>query len=228
MKKISCIIPAYNEGARIGAVLSVVVPCIGKELFEVIVVDDGSRDSTKEAVKTFPEVRLIEHSVNGGKSKTVADGIAASTGDYIFLLDADLKFLSRQNITDLVRPIMENLAEVSISYRKNAWPLFPFKKIDYLSGERILPKTPLLPSLPAMSKLPSYGLEVFLNRIIIRNKMSISVVKWPLVENCFNQYKYGWAKGIVIIAGIWWNVLSTVSIFEMYSQNFKMRKLLVL
>ena len=78
-----------------------------------------------------------------------------------------------------------------------------------------------------MELLPSYGLEVFINRIIINNKLRIKVVHWENVENDFSQNKRGWWKGMRITLGVWWNVLCTVSIFEMYLQNIKMEKLLV-
>ena len=226
-KKVSCIIPAYNEEQHIGAILSVLTPLIGTVLHEVIAIDDCSRDKTKEIIKSFPPVILIEHTVNKGKSKTVADGIRASTGDYIFLLDADLKFLNQQNVIDLIEPVQSNKALVTISYRKNAWPLFPFKEIDYCSGERILPKSCILPKLEEVEELASYGLEIFLNRITIKNSMSISVVQWPNVENVFHQQKHGWWRGWGIVIGIWSSMLSTASIFEMYSQNIKMKRLLV-
>jgi len=227
MKKISCIIPAHDEAKSIAHTLSVVAPLVGTYLYEVIAVDDASRDDTKKIIQTFPLIHLIQHSLNEGKSKSVADGINAAQGEYIFLLDADLQFLNSQNIIDLIEPIERGISDVTISYRKNAWPLFPFKKIDYLSGERILPKKSLVASLSEMALLPNYGLEVFLNRIIIHNNMSISVVQWSNVENDFNQNKHGWLKGVQIIIKIWWNVLSVVSIFEMYSQNIRMQKLLI-
>ena len=227
MKKISCIIPAYNEEKRISNVLSAVIPLLNKYLYEIIVIDDGSKDNTKQILKRFTQINLIEHKVNKGKSQTVADGIRVSKGDYIFLLDADLKFLNENNIMDLINPIENNTSQVSISYRKNSWPLFPFKKIDYLSGERILPKSYLFEKIDKMELLSSYGLEVFINKIIIKNKLKIKVVQWPNVENTFSQNKYGWWKGIKRIIKVWWNVLCTISIFEMYYQNIKMQKLLV-
>lgn len=228
MKKISCIIPAYNEEARIEGVLSVIQPLIGKHIYEVIVVDDGSYDDTKQVVKNFPQINLIIHEVNKGKNRTVADGIRASKGDYIFLLDADLKSLREQNIIDLVNPIEKDLAKVTISFRKNGWPLFPFKKIDYLSGERILPKFYLMEKINEMESLPSYSLEVFINRIIIKNKLSLKIVHWPEVENVFNQDKMGWKKGVkFIVTKIWWRVICETYFFGMYYQNIKMAKLLV-
>lgn len=226
MKKISCIIPAHNEEEGIGNVLSVVTPLLGRYLHEIIVVDDGSKDNTNNIVKKFHSIVFIEHQKNQGKSKSVADGIKASTGDYIFLLDADLKFLNSKNIIDLIIPIEEDDSSVSISYRKNSWLLFPFKKIDYLSGERILPKSLLIEQIDQMSLLPSYALEVFINKIIIKNKLSISVIQWSNVENNFSQDKRGWLEGIKSIINVWWNILCTISIFEMYIQNIKLSKLI--
>jgi len=228
MKKISCIIPAYNEEKSINHTLSVVLPLLGSYLYEIIVIDDFSSDKTKQIIKTFPGVHLIEHSINQGKSKSVADGIKMSQGNYIFLLDADLHFLNEKNIADLIDPIEKEKADISISYIKNSWPLFPFKKIDYLSGERILPKKYLTNDIvEKMASLPGYGLEVFLNNIMIKNKMRISVIKWPNVENDFNQNKHGYIKGIKIIIKIWWEVLSAASIFEIYYQNIKLEKLII-
>ncbi len=227
MKSISCIIPAYNESQRIRATLEVAVSLLGVHLSEIIVVDDASTDQTKTIITQFPQVRLIAHEANEGKSKSVADAISVSTGEYMFLLDADLKFLNAQHLIDMLTPIQDSVSDVSISYRKNAWPLFPFRSIDYLSGERILPKVVLVPALMQMAKLPSYGLEVFLNRIIIAKQLKIKVVRWQDVENDFNQHKHGWWKGAVIIARIWLNVLSTASIIELYAQNIHLRKLIV-
>lgn len=226
MKKISCIIPAYNEEKAIGNVLSIVIPLLGKYLHEIIVINDGSNDETKEILTKFSQITLIEHERNEGKSKSVADGIRESTGDYIFLLDADLKFLKEINIVELIDPIERGISAVSISYRKNSWPLFPFKKIDYLSGERILPKSYLMNTINEMSLLTSYGLEVFINRIIINNNLDIVVVQWPNVENNFSQNKRGWIKGIKTIIKVWSNILSTISLFEMYYQNIKLTELI--
>ena len=226
--RISCIIPAYNEENGIKKILSTLVPLIGNVIHEVIVIDDGSRDRTREIIKEFTGVRLIEKNVNGGKSAAVADGIGVSEGDYICLLDADLRDLNEKNIRDLIEPIENGISDVTISYRKNAWPVFPFlKEIDCLSGERILPKTSIIPSLKELKRLPSYGLEIFLNKIIVCNHMRIAVVRWPNVENVFPWKKRGWFRGIKQALKMWLDMLSTASIVEIYSQNIKMMKLLV-
>ena len=154
--KISCIIPAYNEEKNIENIVSTVVPLIGKIIYEVIVIDDCSRDATKEIVKKFSEVKLLEKNINSGKSAAIADGIYASKGDYIFLLDADLKNLNEKNIMDIINPIKNDISDITLSYRKNAWPLIfsPNKDIDALTGERILPKKLLINYIKDIKELP--------------------------------------------------------------------------
>src|ERR1035437_7140974 len=163
MKKISCIIPTYNEEPRIGKVLGIVV---GHPLIdEVIVVDDGSKDNTQKIVSDFKNVKLIVHKKNQGKSIAVCAGIKESSGEFIFLLDADLIGLTTSDITRLIEPVLDNLADVSISLRINSPWVWRFIGIDYISGERVLPRKFLINQLDKISSLPKFGLESFMNRI---------------------------------------------------------------
>ncbi len=92
----SIVIPAYNESARIPATLQSVVACIRDHGWsaEVIVVNDGSRDSTPEVVRAFarnaPEVRLIENPGNRGKGYSVRNGILEAQGEVVMFTDSDL------------------------------------------------------------------------------------------------------------------------------------------
>ncbi len=94
--KYSIVIPAYNESARIPATLESVVAAIraNQWLAEVIVVNDGSTDSTARLVQDFalraPEVRLLENPGNRGKGYSVRAGILDAQGDIVMFTDADL------------------------------------------------------------------------------------------------------------------------------------------
>jgi glycosyltransferase involved in cell wall biosynthesis len=92
----SIVIPAYNESARIEATLREVVGCIRSEGWraEVIVVNDGSTDTTARQVLDFammaPEVRLVENPGNHGKGFSVRNGLLQAQGEIVMFTDADL------------------------------------------------------------------------------------------------------------------------------------------
>ena len=94
--KLSVIIPVYNEERFIGSVIEKVrsvtlPPCLTREL---IVVNDGSTDNTAkilERFKGFPEVKILHHARNLGKSAAVRTGIQTAQGDLILIQDADLE-----------------------------------------------------------------------------------------------------------------------------------------
>ena len=115
MKKVSCIIAAYNESERIGGVLDAIEnhPLIE----EVIVIDDGSKDNTSEIVSKRKGVKLITLTKNRGKSFAVVTGIRESKHDHLFMLDADLVGLSADDVTRLIQPILNGEADISISLR---------------------------------------------------------------------------------------------------------------
>ena len=92
----SIVIPAYNEGARLGATLEKVLAYVRARGWdaEVIVVNDGSRDNTAEIVKTFgakdPALRLVENPGNRGKGYSVRHGMLNARGRIVLFSDADL------------------------------------------------------------------------------------------------------------------------------------------
>ena len=94
--KFSIVIPAYNERARIENALREVVACVRERGWdaEVIVVNDGSSDSTAQLVKDFartaPEVSLIENPGNRGKGFSVRNGLLQARGEIVMFTDADL------------------------------------------------------------------------------------------------------------------------------------------
>ncbi len=92
----SIIIPAYNESQRLGAtldrVLAYLEACGWKA--EILVVDDGSTDSTAELVREYarrrPAVRLLENPGNRGKGYSVRNGMRQASGELLLFTDADL------------------------------------------------------------------------------------------------------------------------------------------
>lgn len=90
---LSVVIPAFNEEARLPATLATILPYLrGRgESFEVVVVDDGSRDRTAEVAEAAgAEVRLLRNPGNRGKGYSVRNGMLEARGAWRLMSDADL------------------------------------------------------------------------------------------------------------------------------------------
>ena len=114
--KLSVIIPVYNERRTLEEVLGRVARAPMEK--EVIVVDDGSDDGTREILKRLAEnagpsdrLRIVFHERNQGKGAAVRTGIAQATGDWILIQDADLEY-DPQDYPALLAPLLAGRADV--------------------------------------------------------------------------------------------------------------------
>lgn len=226
MKTVSCIIPAYNEGSHIAGVLEAVAghPLIS----EVLVIDDGSTDNTREVASAFlsDTVRLISQEKNGGKSAALTHGIREASGELLLFLDADLLNLDQACVTDLLTPVLEGKADISISLRKNTLAPWHWIGLDYISGERVIPKELLLPELERIETLRPFGVEVFINSIFIRENVRMAIVSWPRVISPFKAAKDGLWSGITGDVKMMRDIFSTMSPLECLRQIYIMRYML--
>lgn len=222
---VSCIIPAYNEGGRIGKVLDVVVG--HKLISEVIVVDDGSIDDTRAILINRTGIKVIYHEKNLGKSAAMITGIQEAQFDLLLFLDSDLIGLKSDDIENLVEPVIEKISDVSISIRSNSPFIWRWIGLDYISGERVIPRRLVSDYLPAMVNLRPFGFEVFINSLIIEKKLKVSIVKWDSVVSPIKTLKYGIWKGIRGDIKMMRDIFSVVSPVEVVYQIFRMLSLKV-
>src|SRR4029079_8299684 len=95
MLRLSVLVPAYNEQTTIIELLRRVrAQSVAGVEFEVIVVDDGSRDNTVALLNSNPDLydKLVVQPKNGGKGAAVRAGLGVATGDYVLFQDADLEY----------------------------------------------------------------------------------------------------------------------------------------
>ncbi len=223
MKKISCIICAYNEAPRIAVVLTA---AIGHSLIdEIIVVDDASTDETAEVVRRFPQVQLICLPKNGGKSRALVAGYRAAKGGLILMLDADLANLTDDDISALAAPVLSEAADVSVSLRKNAYAIHHLIGLDFTSGERVVPRELLADVLHEVEHLPHSGIESYMNSLIIKRHMRVAVVRWKEVTHVRKAEKHGFIKGTLADLSMAVDVLRVVSPLAIIKQNYRLLRL---
>ena len=112
MAKLSVVIPVYNEKQTLDEVLRRVrAVAVDKE---IILVDDCSRDGTREALqarKVEPDLRIFYHEVNRGKGAALRTGFQHCTGDIVLIQDADLEYFPEE-YPELIEPIVQGWADV--------------------------------------------------------------------------------------------------------------------
>jgi len=116
--KLSVVIPCYNERPTIEAVVDAVRSAPVEDV-EIIVVDDGSTDGTRELLKAKPSGwvdKLVLQEGNFGKGKALRAGFQNATGDIVIVQDADLEY-NPNEYPILLEPILENRADVVFGSR---------------------------------------------------------------------------------------------------------------
>ena len=196
-KKLSIIIPAYNEEATIIKLLDLVskIKLPHNMLKEIIVVDDGSTDNTRSLVKDYIFVHNRDDIIfvskhNNGKGSAVIKGIELSTGNVIIIQDADLE-LDPNQISSLVTPILKGHMNVvygsrftkgmhkdqKLKFYIGSWVVT--KLINFLYGTKLTDtstcyktfKSSVLKSCVLTEK--SFGFDPEVTTILVRRKIAI-------------------------------------------------------
>jgi glycosyltransferase involved in cell wall biosynthesis len=118
MKKLSIILPAYNEGKTIHLILDKIKQSNLIDIEkEIIIVNDCSRDDTEDNINRYVNanqdlnIQYFKHEVNQGKGSAINTGIHKATGNFVIIQDADLEY-DPNEYSILLKPILDGFADV--------------------------------------------------------------------------------------------------------------------
>jgi dolichol-phosphate mannosyltransferase len=141
-RSLSLILPAYNEEACIGQAIAEADEALSRisRHYEILVVDDGSRDGTRAAVlasaRKLPRVRLLSHPENCGYGAALRTGFEAAAYDRVAFTDADCQF----DLTDLGQLLaLTDHVPVAVGYRVGRQD--PWQRRFYSWGYNVLART---------------------------------------------------------------------------------------
>ncbi|AEM78777.1 glycosyltransferase family 2 protein [Thermoanaerobacter wiegelii] len=201
---ISVVIPAFNEEKNIGRVLSVLETI--DLIDEIIVVNDGSTDDTKEQALKY-NVKLVDLEKNQGKGKALKAGIDNSKGDIIVMLDADLIGLTEKHFFNLVSPVLKNEADMTIGIFSGGRKSTDFaqKIAPFLSGQRAI-KRQFLENIEEM-EISRFGVEIALNRHAEKNKLRVVNVPLENMSHVMKEEKLGLIRGFYARLKMYFDIL---------------------
>lgn len=135
---LTVVVPAYNERATLRASIERLLKTSLPIPFEVVVVDDGSTDGTRESISDLVDdgqVRLVSHPKNRGKGAAIRTGIDHATGDFLTILDGDLEY-DPADYRDLLVPLLSD--EAAAAYGTRSFGSHTAYSFWYVLGNRFI------------------------------------------------------------------------------------------
>lgn len=191
--KVAAIVPAYNEGPRIGAVLRTLVEAAAAD--EIVVVNDGSQDNTLAVARSFPEVTPLDLAENRGKGGAIRAGALHTDADVLLLLDADLIGLRVPHIRGLLDPVLSGEADMTVGvFRGGRFATdLSHLLVAYISGQRAIRRETFL-AIPGIGQ-SRFGVETAMTRHAKAHRLRVRNVVMQGVTHPMKEEKLGLLRG---------------------------------
>jgi glycosyltransferase involved in cell wall biosynthesis len=209
----TAIIPAYNEENNIGYVLNAVMKAKQSSdiLTDVLVVSDGSTDRTVDIAWSYG-ARVIELTKNMGKSYAMKTGLDNTDASIILFLDADLIGLKPEHVINLIIPVYEDIADMTLGifYSGRSLTDLAQRLTPFLTGQRTV-KRWILDMLNNEDWSAGYGIEVALS--YYARKCNLRIMEVPLfnVTHIIKEEKLGLTRGMAARMKMYWEIARKIN-----------------
>jgi glycosyltransferase involved in cell wall biosynthesis len=191
--RVAAIVPAYNEGATLREVLSVLkaTPAVD----EVLVISDGSTDDTVEIARSLG-LRTIHLRQNQGKGRAMEIGVAHTDAEVLLFVDADILNLTVDLIQRLIEPVLSDRSDMNVGIRHRGRPLNAIQDRTgpLLSGIRCL-RREIFEAVPD-SHLEGFAVETGLNWACRELGCSTTTTVMYNLKHLVKEKKRGLVQGL--------------------------------
>lgn len=194
---LTAVIPAYNEAKRIGKVLEVLRTI--KQIDDILVIDDGSKDETAQQAKLAAEqdnrIRVIMHPRNLGKGQTFFTARSSTRTTYFLVLDADLIHLNEKHILDLIQPVLQGKADMTTAIFRGGRlnTDLAHRLTPWLSGQRCFRANLLKYTSPQAAS--GYGIETAITIAARQRGWRCFYIPWAGVTHPPSEHHRGLLRG---------------------------------
>lgn len=191
--RVAAVVPAYNEGERLGPVLEAIQQA--EFVDEIVVVNDGSTDNTGEIAAGYPAVRTLNLPHNKGKGGAMLAGASSTDADIILFLDADLIGIDGEQIDSIVKPVLDGETEMCIGIFRGGRGVTDLAQVitPYISGQRALKREEFL-GIEGIENCRS-GVEVAITKYYRAKNLDIGTVELEGCTHLMKEEKIGYVKG---------------------------------
>jgi glycosyltransferase involved in cell wall biosynthesis len=176
------------------------------EINKIIVVNDGSTDLTASIAYSMG-VDVINLKKNVGKGGALKSGLDSCKSNIVVFLDADLIGINKKHIEDLLYPVMNNEADMTIGiFKSGRFTTDLAQKIaPHLSGQRALRRR-IFDNIKNID-ITKYGVEIVLTKYAKKNKIKIKNVVLNDLTHYMKEEKLGLIKGFSARLKMYWDIL---------------------
>ncbi len=205
--KVAAVVPAYNEEKTIAVVIEALLEAPSVD--EIAVISDGSTDGTAAIARKYP-VKVIELPENVGKGGAMKIGAQETKGDILLFIDADLIGLTKEHIENLLRPVINDEADMTIGLFEDGRLATDLaqKIAPFLSGQRAI-KRSVFETIPELEHT-RYGIEVALSRYAEEHNIRVTSVNLPDMTQIMKEEKRGFLKGFCARMKMYWEIVKSV------------------